>query len=188
VEDDIISEDQMNNIFDEVQKELRATHDKIDKNDKMDNPDMQKPDSLAEPLESVGIDISYEQLKESNDAMLSYPSNFNILKKLNKVLEKRREHFEIEDGLDDWAQAEQLALATITQQGTPIRLTCQDSERGTFSHRHAVLHDPESGEEFIPLHHVPGQKATFEVRNSPLSEAAVVGFEYGYNVQNKDCM
>ncbi|AWI44558.1 2-oxoglutarate dehydrogenase E1 component [Staphylococcus nepalensis] len=188
VEDDIISEDQMNNIFDEVQKELRAAHDKIDKNDKMDNPDMQKPDSLAEPLESVGIDISYEQLKEINDAMLSYPSNFNVLKKLNKVLEKRREPFENEDGLVDWAQAEQLAFATITQQGTPIRLTGQDSERGTFSHRHAVLHDPESGEEFIPLHHVPGQKATFEVRNSPLSEAAVVGFEYGYNVQNKDCM
>ena len=188
VQDNIISEDQMNQIFDEVQKELRAAHDEIDKNDKMDNPDMQKPDSLAEPLQSVDVDVSYEQLKEINDAMLSYPSNFNVLKKLNKVLEKRREPFESEDGLVDWAQAEQLAFATITQKGTPIRLTGQDSERGTFSHRHAVLHDPDSGEEYIPLHNVPGQKATFEVRNSPLSEAAVVGFEYGYNVQNKDCM
>ncbi|TGU85250.1 2-oxoglutarate dehydrogenase E1 component, partial [Mesorhizobium sp. M00.F.Ca.ET.151.01.1.1] len=100
-------------------------------------------------------------------------------KKLNKVLEKRREPFESEDGLVDWAQAEQLAFATITQKGTPIRLTVQDSERCTVSHRHAVLHDPDSGEEYIPLHNVPGQKATFEVRNSPLSEAAVVGFEYG---------
>lgn len=188
VQENIISEDQMNQIFDEVQKELRAAHDEIDKNDKMDNPDMQKPDSLAEPLQSVDVDVSYEQLKEINDAMLSYPSNFNVLKKLNKVLEKRREPFESEDGLVDWAQAEQLAFATITQKGTPIRLTGQDSERGTFSHRHAVLHDPDSGEEYIPLHNVPGQKATFEVRNSPLSEAAVVGFEYGYNVQNKDCM
>ncbi|WP_204190709.1 MULTISPECIES: 2-oxoglutarate dehydrogenase E1 component [unclassified Staphylococcus] len=188
VQDNIISEDQMNQIFDEVQKELRAAHDEIDKNDKMDNPDMQKPDSLAEPLQSVDVNVSYEQLKEINDAMLSYPSNFNVLKKLNKVLEKRREPFESEDGLVDWAQAEQLAFATITQKGTPIRLTGQDSERGTFSHRHAVLHDPDSGEECIPLHNVPGQKATFEVRNSPLSEAAVVGFEYGYNVQNKDCM
>src|SRR5699024_9133880 len=85
VEDDIISEDQMNNIFDEVQKELRAAHDKIDKNDKMDNPDMQKPDSLAEPLESVGIDISYEQLKEINDAMLSYPQTSMYLRSQNKV-------------------------------------------------------------------------------------------------------
>lgn len=188
VSEDIISEDEMNHIIDEVQKTLRAAHDKIDKNDKMDNPEMQRPESLAEPIQNDDSELSFEQLKEINDAMLTYPSNFNVLKKLNKVLEKRKEPFESEDGLVDWAQAEQLAFATITQNGTPIRLTGQDSERGTFSHRHAVLHDPETGEQFVPLHNVPDQKATFEVRNSPLSEAAVVGFEYGYNVQNKSCM
>ncbi|MGW7797900.1 2-oxoglutarate dehydrogenase E1 component [Staphylococcus xylosus] len=188
VSDSIISEDEMNNIIDEVQKTLRAAHDKIDKNDKMDNPEMQRPESLAEPIQNDDSELSIEQLKEINDAMLTYPSNFNVLKKLNKVLEKRKEPFESEDGLVDWAQAEQLAFATITQNGTPIRLTGQDSERGTFSHRHAVLHDPETGEQYVPLHNVPDQKATFEVRNSPLSEAAVVGFEYGYNVQNKSCM
>ncbi|MDK9866369.1 2-oxoglutarate dehydrogenase E1 component [Staphylococcus sp. IPLA37010] len=188
VDEHIITEDQMNNIMDEVQKSLRAAHDKIDKNDKMDNPNMQKPDDLAEPIQSQDTELSFEHLKEINDAMLTYPSNFNVLKKLNKVLDKRREPFEKEDGLVDWAQAEQLAFATITQNGNPIRLTGQDSERGTFSHRHAVLHDPETGEKYTPLHHVPDQKATFEVRNSPLSEAAVVGFEYGYNVQNKSCM
>ncbi|SUM33043.1 2-oxoglutarate dehydrogenase E1 [Staphylococcus gallinarum] len=79
-------------------------------------------------------------------------------------------------------------MQQLRKNGNPIRLTGQDSERGTFSHRHAVLHDPDTGEEYVPLHHVPNQKATFEVRNSPLSEAAVVGFEYGYNVQNKACM
>ncbi|MGW7925563.1 2-oxoglutarate dehydrogenase E1 component [Staphylococcus xylosus] len=188
VSDSIISEDEMNNIIDEVQKTLRAAHDKIDKNDKMDNPEMQRPESLAEPIQNDDSELSFEQLKEINDAMLTYPSNFSVLKKLNKVLEKRKEPFESEDGLVDWAQAEQLAFATITQNGTPIRLTGQDSERGTFSHRHAVLHDPETGEQYVPLHNVPDQKATFEVRNSPLSEAAVVGFEYGYNVQNKSCM
>ncbi|MEB7752701.1 2-oxoglutarate dehydrogenase E1 component [Staphylococcus pseudoxylosus] len=188
VSENIISEDEMNHIIDEVQKTLRAAHDKIDKNDKMDNPEMQRPESLAEPIQNDDSELSFEQLKEINDAMLTYPSNFNVLKKLNKVLEKRKEPFESEDGLVDWAQAEQLAFATITQNGTPIRLTGQDSERGTFSHRHAVLHDPETGEQFVPLHNVPDQKATFEVRNSPLSEAAVVGFEYGYNVQNKSCM
>ncbi|WP_432755932.1 2-oxoglutarate dehydrogenase E1 component [Staphylococcus pseudoxylosus] len=188
VSEDIISEDEMNHIIDEVQKTLRAAHDKIDKNDKMDNPEMQRPESLAEPIQNDDSELSFEQLKEINNAMLTYPSNFNVLKKLNKVLEKRKEPFESEDGLVDWAQAEQLAFATITQNGTPIRLTGQDSERGTFSHRHAVLHDPETGEQFVPLHNVPDQKATFEVRNSPLSEAAVVGFEYGYNVQNKSCM
>ena len=188
VEENIISEDQMNEILDQVQKTLRAAHDKIDKNDKMDNPEMQKPDTLAEPLQPIDSDVSFDHLKEINDAMLSYPEGFNILKKLNKVLEKRREPFESEDGLVDWAQAEQLAFATIMQNGTPIRLTGQDTERGTFSHRHAVLHDPDSGEQYIPLNHVPDQKATFDVHNSPLSEAAVVGFEYGYNVQNKSCM
>ncbi|MGW7975828.1 2-oxoglutarate dehydrogenase E1 component [Staphylococcus xylosus] len=188
VSENIISEDEMNNIIDEVQKTLRTAHDKIDKNDKMDNPEMQRPESLAEPIQNDDSQLSFEQLKEINDAMLTYPPNFNVLKKLNKVLEKRKEPFESEDGLVDWAQAEQLAFATITQNGTPIRLTGQDSERGTFSHRHAVLHDPETGEQYVPLHNVPDQKATFEVRNSPLSEAAVVGFEYGYNVQNKSCM
>ena len=91
----------MNQIFDDVQNTLRAAHDKIDKNDKMDNPDMQKPDSLAEPIKTKDEEVSYEQLKEINDAMLSYPSDFNVLKKLNKVLEKRREPFEKEDGLVD---------------------------------------------------------------------------------------
>ncbi|KYH14518.1 2-oxoglutarate dehydrogenase E1 component [Staphylococcus kloosii] len=188
VEDKILSEDEMNSIMDEVQKTLRSAHDKIDKSDKMDNPDMQRPESLENPLQGDDKEFSFDHLKEINDAMLNYPSGFNVMKKLNKVLEKRREPFESEEGLVDWAQAEQLAFATITQDGKPVRLTGQDSERGTFSHRHAVLHDPETGDTYTPLHNVPDQKATFEVYNSPLSEAAVVGFEYGYNVQNKDCM
>ncbi|EEE49510.1 2-oxoglutarate dehydrogenase E1 component [Staphylococcus capitis] len=186
VEDGIISEDEMNDVIDSVQKEMRAAHDKIDKSDKMDNPDMEKPESLQLPLQSDDKDFSFDHLKEINDAMLTYPEDFHVLKKLNKVLEKRREPFEKEGGLVDWAQAEQLAFATILQDGTSIRLTGQDSERGTFSHRHAVLHDEDNGDTYTPLHHVPNQQATFDIHNSPLSEAAVVGFEYGYNVENKN--
>jgi len=185
VDEGIISEDEMNEVIDGVQKEMRTAHDKIDKNDKMNNPDMEKPESLQLPLQSDTKDFSFDHLKEINDAMLDYPKDFHVLKKLNKVLEKRREPFEKEEGLVDWAQAEQLAFATILQDGTSIRLTGQDSERGTFSHRHAVLHDEENGNTFTPLHHVPQQQATFDIHNSPLSEAAVVGFEYGYNVENK---
>lgn len=185
VDEGIISEDEMNEVIDSVQKEMRTAHDKIDKNDKMNNPDMEKPESLQLPLQSDTKDFSFDHLKEINDAMLDYPKDFHMLKKLNKVLEKRREPFEKEEGLVDWAQAEQLAFATILQDGTSIRLTGQDSERGTFSHRHAVLHDEENGNTFTPLHHVPQQQATFDIHNSPLSEAAVVGFEYGYNVENK---
>ena len=96
---------------------------------------MERPESLQEPLQSDDKDFSVDHLKEINDAMLTYPEDFHVLKKLNKVLEKRREPFESENGLVDWAQAEQLAL-TIVQDGISVRLTGQDSERGTFSHRH----------------------------------------------------
>ncbi|RZH87808.1 hypothetical protein, partial [Staphylococcus aureus] len=88
---------------------------------------------------------------------LTYPDVFNILKKLNNVLEKRHEPFNKEDGLVDRAQAEQLSFATILQDGTTIRLTVHDSERVTFSHRHAVLHDGQTGETNTPLHNVPDQ-------------------------------
>ena len=188
VEEGVIDKEQMNEIIDNVHKAMRSAQDKIDKSDKMDNPDMEKPESLQQPLQSDDKDFTYDHLKEINDAMLTYPEGFHILKKLNKVLEKRREPFEKDGGLVDWAQAEQLAFATIVQDGISVRLTGQDSERGTFSHRHAVLHDEENGDIHTPLHHVPDQKATFEVHNSPLSEAAVVGFEYGYNVENKESM
>ena len=125
VDEGIISEDEMNEVIDSVQKEMRTAHDKIDKNDKMNNPDMEKPESLQLPLQSDTKDFSFDHLKEINDAMLDYPKDFHVLKKLNKVLEKRREPFEKEGGLVDWAQAEQLAFATILQDGTSIRLTGQ---------------------------------------------------------------
>ncbi|GAA3312974.1 hypothetical protein GCM10020331_002040 [Ectobacillus funiculus] len=101
--------------------------------------------------------------------------------KLKKILERRESALE-EGGKVEWALAEALALATILQDGKPIRLTGQDSERGTFAQRHIVLHDSETNETYSPLHRLPQAKASFAIHNSPLSEAAVVGFEYGYNV------
>ena len=82
----------------------------------------------------------------------------------------------------EWALAETLAFATILADGKAIRMTGQDSERGTFAQRHLVLHDYETGETFVPLHHIPQAKASFAIYNSPLSEASVLGFEYGYSV------
>ncbi|QLK86970.1 2-oxoglutarate dehydrogenase E1 component [Staphylococcus sp. 17KM0847] len=184
VEEGIMSTDDMNNIIDAVQKEMRTAHDKIDKNDKNNNAEMEHPENIAQPLASNHSELSYERLKTINDAMLTYPSDFNVFKKLQRILEQRRQPFENEEGLVDWAHAEQLAFATVMQEGIPIRMTGQDCERGTFSHRHAVLHDQDSDRVHIPLQNVPDQKATFDIHNSPLSEAAVVGFEYGYNVEN----
>jgi len=88
----------------------------------------------------------------------------------------------------DWAHAEALAFASILADGTPIRLTGQDSARGTFSHRHAVLHDAETGASRIPLQDLPSARASFEVWNSPLSEAATMAFEFGYSVEAPEAL
>ena len=88
----------------------------------------------------------------------------------------------------DWAHAEALAYATILADRTPIRLTGQDSGRGTFSHRHAVLHDYQTGAEYIPLQCISQSRASFEVWDSPLSEQATLGFEFGYSVQSPEAL
>jgi 2-oxoglutarate dehydrogenase E1 component len=99
---------------------------------------------------------------------------------LLKQLERRLET--IDAGGIDWGQAEALAFASLLVEGIPIRLTGQDTERGTFSHRHVVLHDVNTGETYTPLQHLDDSTASFEIYNSPLSEYACVGFEYGYSV------
>ncbi|HQF71895.1 MAG TPA: 2-oxoglutarate dehydrogenase E1 component, partial [Promineifilum sp.] len=125
-----------------------------------------------------------DQLVALNDALLALPDGFQVNRKLARVLERRRDIFADPDAATvDWATAETLAFASILADGTPIRLTGEDVERGTFSHRYALLRDETSGAVYIPLQHIPQARAAFEVRNSPLSEAATIGFEYGYNIQ-----
>ncbi|GMA50671.1 hypothetical protein GCM10025857_20280 [Alicyclobacillus contaminans] len=125
--------------------------------------------------------VPLDTLKSINEALLSFPSDLHVYPKLQRILERRRGALD-EGGKVDWALAESLAFATILSEGTPIRLTGQDSERGTFGHRHLVLHDVNDNHEFVPLQALPHAKASFTVHNSALSEAAVLGFEYGYSV------
>lgn len=128
--------------------------------------------------------VAAETLIALNDALLALPDGFRANRKLGRVLERRRELFADPDAATvDWAAAEALAFASILADGVPIRLTGEDVERGTFGHRHALLRDEVTGAVHIPLQHIPQAKAAFEVRNSPLSEAAAIGFEYGYNIQ-----
>ena len=87
-----------------------------------------------------------------------------------------------------WSHAEALAFASILADGTPIRLSGQDAQAGTFSQRHLVLHDPTTGETYSPLQSLPQAKASFAVYNSPLSENAVLGFEYGYSMHAAGCL
>jgi 2-oxoglutarate dehydrogenase E1 component len=113
------------------------------------------------------------------------PADFNVHPKIEKILESRQEMAADNKPLD-WAAAESLALATLATEGCRIRLTGQDAERGTFSHRHAVLHDYRNGHSWCPLQHLSPEQASVEIANSPLSEVGVLGFEYGYSLDTPD--
>src|SRR5699024_5039089 len=88
----------------------------------------------------------------------------------------------------DWGAGEALTYASILNDGIPIRLTGQDTERGTFAHRHSVLHDVNTGKRYIPFHGVKDAQAAFDIRTSPISEAGGLGFEYGYSVQSSEAL
>jgi 2-oxoglutarate dehydrogenase E1 component len=128
----------------------------------------------------VDTAVPEDRLRELNEELIEVPDGFTIHPKLVKQLERRRTA--LDEGGIDWAQAEGLALATLLTEGIPIRFTGQDTERGTFSHRHLVLHDFKTGEKHTPIEHLDDAKAPFQVYNSPLSEMAALGFEYGYSV------
>jgi 2-oxoglutarate dehydrogenase E1 component len=125
--------------------------------------------------------VPAEHLIELNEQLLQVPESFTVHPKLASQLERRRETLGDAGGID-WAQAEGLAFGSLLVGGAPVRLTGQDTERGTFSHRHLVLHDYETGETYTPIEHLPNATAPFQVYNSPLSEMAALGFEYGYSV------
>jgi 2-oxoglutarate dehydrogenase E1 component len=131
--------------------------------------------------------LTRERLRELNEALLTWPAEFTLNRRLERPLERRRAAFGPE-GSVDWAHAESLAFATILTEGTPIRLTGQDVERGTFSQRHLVLHDAETGVRYTPLQSLASSRASFAVYNSPLSENAPLGFEYGYSVHSPTVM
>jgi 2-oxoglutarate dehydrogenase E1 component len=126
-------------------------------------------------------------LARYNEGLLRYPEGFTPNPRLAKLLERRRDAFGPEGGID-WGHAETLAFASLLAQGIPVRLTGQDVQRGTFSHRHQVLRHAETGEAHIPLAKLPEARASFEIHNSPLSEMSVVGFEYGYSVWDPEVL
>jgi 2-oxoglutarate dehydrogenase E1 component len=132
--------------------------------------------------------VAEETLRTLNDQLLRVPDGFQVHRKLNPFLDRRRAAFDDPEGRIDWAHAEALACASLLALGVPIRLTGQDTERGTFSQRHAVLHDSATGEGWCALQTLRDANAPFELHNSPLSEQACLGFEYGYSVQAPDAL
>lgn len=177
----VLTKEEASKIDADIQTKLQEAFDQVPK--KEDNPDtaMNPPEYVAKGLPTIPTAVKEEELKTINAELLQWPESFNVFQKLSRILKRRSKTFDGE-GKIEWAHAESLAFGSILKDGTPIRFTGQDSQRGTFAQRNLVLHDEKTGEEFIPLHHLSDVNSSFVVYNSPLTEAAVVGFEYGYNV------
>ncbi|MGA9856708.1 MAG: multifunctional oxoglutarate decarboxylase/oxoglutarate dehydrogenase thiamine pyrophosphate-binding subunit/dihydrolipoyllysine-residue succinyltransferase subunit, partial [Solirubrobacteraceae bacterium] len=139
------------------------------------------------PSPEVKTAVAEDRIKVLNEELLMVPDGFTVHPKLVKQLEQRRESVESGEGIV-WAHGEALAFASLLTEGIPIRLTGQDTERGTFSQRHLVLHDPKTGQEHCAMQHLPGALAPMELHNSPLSEMACVGFEYGYSQEGPETL
>ena len=138
------------------------------------------PEAHPPRLEHPDTAVSAERLTAINDELLHWPDGFTLHPTLQRTLARRR------DGLQaraiDWGHAEALGFASLLEDGIAVRLTGQDAERGTFSHRQAVLHDVRTGETYVPLGHLSRARAPLQIYNSPLSELAAMGFEYGFSV------
>jgi len=185
VEEGVVSAEQAAAVFDEVQAELRAAHEQLKASIAVPRP-IEEGRIPADTGEAVVTAVPAERLEQLNEQLLEVPEGFEGNAKLLKQLERRREAFR--EGGIDWGQGEALALASLLTEGIPVRLSGQDTERGTFSHRHAMLHDQRTGETHTPIQHLPDAAASIEIYNSPLSEYACLGFEYGYAVAAPDAL
>jgi 2-oxoglutarate dehydrogenase E1 component len=192
VEERAITAEEAEALVAEVTATLRAAHERLKSAIEASAP---SPPSAEPPAatvatagtgEAVVTAVPADRLRVLNEQLLAVPAGFTVHEKLARQLERRRETI-VEGGID-WGQAESLAFAALLEEGIPIRLSGQDTERGTFSHRHLVLHDPTNGETYAPIQHLPGANASFEAYNSPLSEFAALGFEYGYSVAAPDAL
>lgn len=181
VTEGLMTKEDVTEIDKKVQSALQAAYDKVPRGE--GNPDivMNPPENVARKLPKMDTSVEADELATINQELITWPEDFKVFNRLQKIL-KRRENVIKENGKIDWAHAEALAFGTILKDKTPIRITGQDSQRGTFAQRNLVLHDVENGSEFIPMHHLSEVDTSFVIYNSPLTEAGVVGFEYGYNV------
>ncbi len=142
-------------------------------------PEAARPTMDPTPEGDLKTAVSAETLESLNRQLLTVPDGFTVHPKLVRQMERRK--MPLAEREIDWAQAEALAFASLIVGGIPMRLTGQDTERGTFSQRHLVFHDAQTGKRWAPIQHLVGATATFELHNSPLSEYAPLGFEYGYS-------
>ncbi len=169
-------------LVDQYMQEMQEALDSITDAGQLIEPHLTPPHD--DPKKAASTAVPAERLREINRSLWTLPEDFNIHPKLEKLFQRRLTALDHDDQPEiDWSTAEMLALATVLADGTAVRLTGQDAERGTFSQRHAVLHDVENGTTHMPLQTFSQARAACEIRNSPLTENAAIGFEYGYNIQ-----
>ncbi len=179
VRERVASEDDVKAMEQTVMSRLQQIYQDMKKDGSSDESSEHRPGPAGQ---SHGVEtaVRAERLVALNEQLLSWPSNFKLHPTIQRTLPRRRDA--INNGTIDWGHAEALALASVLADGTSVRLTGQDAERGTFSHRQAVLHEVDTGATFTPLANLPQSGGAFEIYNSPLSETAVLGFEYGFSV------
>jgi 2-oxoglutarate dehydrogenase E1 component len=144
-----------------------------------------RPDEPVLGRRNIATAISDEELRKLGDVLTRVPEGVTVHKTLQRILDAKKQMFETGEGFD-WATAEALAFGSLLADGNGVRLSGQDSGRGTFSQRHAVWVDQQTGQKYIPLTTIEGGR--FEVRDSPLSEFGVLGFEYGYSLADPRCL
>jgi len=177
----VVSDDDVQAMLEEVATELRRAQDNVRDHRPVGDEELDPDYEVPVIPDTTGVAL--ETLAAVNDALVALPEGFKPHPKLWRQLSRRAQKFGPERSLD-WGHAESLAFGTLLIDGIPLRLTGQDSQRGTFSHRHLVLHDVESGRECMPIQQVA--ETRLEIYNSPLTETAVIGFEYGYSVGAED--
>jgi 2-oxoglutarate decarboxylase len=185
VKEGVVSPDDVEAEASERRAALQRTHKELRR--KMESGEYEDPSSTTlqtgelDRTKSPEVDtaVADKRLRSLNEELLRVPDSFTIHRKLRKPLLRRLEI--LDEGPIDYGHAEALAFASLLTEGTPIRLTGQDTERGTFSHRHLALHDEKTGLKYVPIQHLEGALAPFELHNSPLSEVSCLGFEYGYS-------
>ncbi|MDQ6848298.1 MAG: multifunctional oxoglutarate decarboxylase/oxoglutarate dehydrogenase thiamine pyrophosphate-binding subunit/dihydrolipoyllysine-residue succinyltransferase subunit, partial [Candidatus Dormibacteraeota bacterium] len=181
VADGLITEADGANDFETAYSAVAEAHKKVKATLATDTPE-ESEDSTAHETETPrpSTRVARDILVTLNEQLIVAPDTFHIYPKLAKQLERRRAA--VQEGTRiDWGTAESLAFASLLTEGHPIRLSGQDTQRGTFSQRHLVFHDDRTGAQYIPMQNLVGAEATFEVYNSPLSEVGCLGFEYGYS-------
>ena len=180
VELGVIDEPGAEELAGRIETSMREAHEGLKRTFGQQIPAKSKTERIpASAQTGVTTAVPVDRLRSLNEELLRAPDGFTVHPKLRRQLERRLTT--IDEGGIDWGQAEGLAFGSLLVDGIPIRITGQDTERGTFSHRHAVLHDAQTGEIYAPVQHLEEAAASFEIFNSPLSEYAALGFEYGYS-------